>query len=294
MIRLVIPYPPGGGTDTIMRPFVRYLSERLGQQVVIDNRGGAGGLIGMQAVARAAPDGYTIGVGLTAQLAVNPSLYKSLPYDPVKDFAPITLFATGPYLLAVHPSLPVKSVKEFVDYARKHPDEITYGSAGNGSGAHLAGELLKTMTGIKMLHVPYKGGGPANTAVLGGEVQAHFPAPSVGIPHIKAGRLRGIGFTGAKRLEALPDVQTIGETVKGFVFDSGWHAVFAPKGTPMAVVTRMQQAIHKALQVPHVHKHFTSNGYVPQGDPPAVWAKKFKEELKRYDEFARLAGIERF
>jgi len=291
-VRIVIPFPPGGNVDVFGRVLYRQVESELGQPIVIDNRGGANGILGSSIVANANPDGYTM-LNVSFSFAVNPAIRKKMPFNVEKSFVPVTNVALGlGYLLVVNPKVPAKNVREFIDLAKKQ--EIRYSTAGVGNGQHLGGAYFEKQAGIKMLHVPYKGGGPANIAVLGGEVQAHFPAPSVGIPHIKAGRLRGIGFTGAKRLEALPDVQTIGETVPGFLFDSGWHAVFAPAGTPMAVVTRMQQAIHKSLQVPHVHKHFTSNGYVPQGDPPAVWAKKFKQELKRYEEFARLAGVERF
>jgi tripartite-type tricarboxylate transporter receptor subunit TctC len=291
-VRIVIPFPPGGNVDVFGRVLYRQVESELGQSMVIDNRGGANGILGASIVSNANPDGYTM-LNVSFSFAVNPAIRKKMPFDVEKDFVPVTNVALGlGYLMVVNPKVPAKNVREFIELAKKQ--EIHYSTAGVGNGQHLAGAYFEKQAGVRMLHVPYKGGGPANTAALGGEVQMHFPAPSVGIPHIKAGRLRGIGFTGAKRLEALPDVQTIGETVPGFLFDSGWHAVFAPAGTPMAVATRMQQAIHKSLQVPHVHKHFMSNGYVPQGDSPAVWAKKFKAELKRYDEFARLAGIERF
>jgi tripartite-type tricarboxylate transporter receptor subunit TctC len=291
-VRIVIPFPPGGNVDVFGRVLYRQVESELGQPIVIDNRGGANGILGSSIVAHANPDGYTM-LNVSFSFAVNPAIRKKMPFNVEKNFVPVTNVALGlGYLMVANPNVPAKNVRELIALAKKQ--DIHYSTAGVGNGQHLAGAYFEKQAGVKMLHVPYKGGGPANTAVLGGEVHVHFPAPSVGIPHVKAGRLRGIAFTGAKRLEALPDVQTIGETIPGFVFDSGWHAVFAPAGTPMAVVTRMQQAIHKSLQVPHVHKHFVSNGYVPQGDPPAVWAKKFKAELKRYDEFARLAGVERF
>jgi tripartite-type tricarboxylate transporter receptor subunit TctC len=290
-VRVVVPFPPGGNVDVFARVLYQQVEKELGQPVVVDNRGGANGILGASIVANANPDGYTL-LNVSFSFAVNPAIRKSMPFDVEKDFAPVTNVALGlGYLMVAHPKVPAKNVRELIALAKQQ--EIRYSTAGVGNGQHLAGAYFEKMAGVKMLHVPYKGGGPANTAVLGGEVQLHFPAPSVGIPHVKAGRLRGIGFTGEKRLEALPDVQTVGETIPGFVFDSGWHAVFAPAQTPAAIVARVQQAIHKALQVPHVHDHFTTNGYVPQGEPPAVWAKKFKQELKRYEEFARIAGIER-
>jgi tripartite-type tricarboxylate transporter receptor subunit TctC len=231
-IRLIIPYPPGGGVDAIMRPFAQHLAARLGQQIVIDNRGGSGGSIAMQAAARAAPDGYTIVAPITAQLAINPALYSSLPYDPIKDFAPITLFADGAYILVVHPSLPVKTMTEFLQLARKRPGEIHYGSAGNGSGGHLAGALLVSMTGIKIVHVPYKGGGPAQVGLLSGEIQADFEVWAYARGHIESGRIRALAVTTARRPRSLPDFPTIAESgVPGY--DSGvWYALVAPAGTP--------------------------------------------------------------
>jgi tripartite-type tricarboxylate transporter receptor subunit TctC len=291
-VRIVIPFPPGGNVDVFGRVLYRQVEQELGQSMVIDNRGGANGILGESIVAHANPDGYTM-LNVSFSFAVNPAIRKKMPFNVEKDFVPVTNVALGlGYLIVANPKVPAKNVRELIALAKTK--ELRFSTAGVGNGQHLAGAYFEKKAGIKMLHVPYKGGGPANTAALGGEVDIHFPAPSVGIPHIKAGRLTGIAFMGAKRLEALPDVQTVGETIPGFVFDSGWHAVFAPAGTPMPIVIKMQQAIHKALQVPHVHKHFTSNGYVPQGDPPDVWAKQFKQELKRYDQLARLAGIERF
>ena len=291
-VRIVIPFPPGGNVDVFGRVLYRQVEKELGQSMVIDNRGGANGILGESIVANANPDGYTM-LNVSFSFAVNPAIRKKMPFNVEKDFVPVTNVALGlGYLIVANPKVPAKNVRELIALAKTK--ELRFSTAGVGNGQHLAGAYFEKKAGIKMLHVPYKGGGPANTAALGGEVDIHFPAPSVGIPHVKAGRLTGIAFMGAKRLEALPDVQTVGETIPGFVFDSGWHAVFAPAGTPMPIVIKMQQAIHKALQVPHVHKHFTSNGYVPQGDPPDVWAKQFKQELKRYDQLARMAGIERF
>lgn len=291
-VRIVIPFPPGGNVDVFGRVLYREVEKELKQSIVIDNRGGANGILGASIVANATPDGYTM-LNVSFSFAVNPAIRKKMPFNVEKNFVPVTNVALGRgYLLVANPKVPAKNVRELIALAKKK--ELRYSTAGVGNGQHLAGAYFEQKAGIKMLHVPYRGGGPANTAALGGEVDVHFPAPSVGIPHVKAGRLRGIAFLGAKRLEALPDVQTVSETIPGFVFDSGWHAVFAPAGTPMPIVVKMQRAIHKSLQVPHVNKHFTSNGYIPQGDPPDVWAKKFKQELKRYDQFARMAGIERF
>jgi len=290
-VRLVIPYPPGGGTDTIMRPFVQYLSERLGQPVVIDNRGGAGGSMGMEAVARATPDGYTILAGLTAQLAVNPALYKKLPYDPIKDFAPITLFADGPYLLVVHPSLPVKSVKEFLELARKRPNEITYASSGNGSGGHLAAELLTNMTGIKMLHVPYKGGGPALTGLLTGEVQALFAPYASAQGHIKSGRIRALAVTTSRRPKAIPDIPTLAEAgVPGY--DSGvWYSLLAPAGTPRAIIDRLHRETIAVLNNPEFAKLLMEQAIDPIGNTPEELAQYIKSEIDKWAKVVKEAGV---
>src|SRR5262245_7399600 len=211
-VRLVIPYPPGGGSDTIGRPLAQKLSEGLSQQVVVENRGGANGNIGMEAVARATPDGYTLVFALSPQLAINPALYQKIPYDPVRDFAPITLLGSGGYILAVHPSLPVKNVKELVALARSRPGQIAYSSSGNGSGGHLAAELLNSMAGIRMLHVPYKGGGPALMDLIAGQVQLLFTTQLAGWPHIQAGRIRGLAVSTAQRPSSLPDLPTVAES----------------------------------------------------------------------------------
>ena len=290
-IRLVLPYPPGGGTDTIARPLAQRLSDNLGQQVVIDNRGGAGGAIGMELVARSAPDGYTIVLAITAQLAVNVSLFKKLPYDPVRDYAPITLLATGPYLLVVHPSVPVKSVKELIALARARPGELTYASSGNGSGGHLAAELLKTMAGIKMLHIPYKGGGPALIDLLSGQVQVLFATYAAGRGHIQSGRIRALGVTTSKRPAAIPDLPTIAEAgVPGY--DSGvWYALLAPAGTPRDVVAKLNGEIVGALNHPEFHKMLVGRAIDPIGSTPEELGKYIKSEIVKWAKVVKDAGV---
>lgn len=291
-IRVVIPFPPGGNVDTFARFLLRYVEEDLGQTMVIDNRGGANGIVGGETVAKAAPDGYTIMI-TSFGLAVNQYLVKQMPFDLRKDFQPITNIAIGNgYLMVANPSVPVRTVKDLIALAKSQPGQVRYSTAGVGNGQHLAGALFVLKAGVDMLHVPYKGGGPALSAVMGGEVQIHYPAGSVGIPQVKAGKVRGIAFTGEKRLAALPDMPTVGETLPGFVADAGWHGAFAPAGTPAAIVGRLQQSIRKALQVPAVRENFVSNGYDPKGDPPAVWAKAYQEELKRLGEIAKAAKLE--
>jgi len=292
-VRVIIPFPPGGNVDVFGRVLWPQVEKELGQTVVIDNRGGANGILGSHIVANATPDGYTL-LNVSFSFAVNPSIVKKMPFDVVKDFAPVTDVALGTgYLMLANTKLPAQTVKELIALAKQQPGTIRYSSAGVANGQHLAGELFAAKAGIDLLHVPYKGGGPAVIAVIGGEVQLHFPAPAVGIPHVKAGRLKGLGFTGAKRLTALPDVPTVAEAaIPGFLADAGWHGVFAPAKTPPAIVKKVQEAVRKALQVPHVRDHFVNNGYDPQGHTPAEWAKLFQADLKRYAEITRIAKIE--
>ena len=290
-IRLVLPYPPGGGSDTIARPLAQRLAAGLGQQVIVDNRGGASGNIGMELAAKSPPDGYTIVMALTAQLAVNPSLFKKLPYDPVKDFAPITLMASGPYILVVHPSLPVKSVKEFIALARKHPGQIAYASSGNGSGGHLAAALLGSMTGIKMLHVPYKGGGPALADLLAGNVQMLFSTYAAGKGHIQSGRIRALAVSTAKRPSIIPDLPTVAEAgVPGY--DSGvWYAVLAPAGTPQDIVAKLNREIIHVLHTPEYTKLLVNGAIDPVGSTPQELAGYMNAEIAKYAGIIKEAGM---
>lgn len=292
-IRVVVPFPAGGNVDVFGRVLYREVEKLLGQTIVIDNRGGANGIIGANIVRNATPDGYTM-LNTSFGLAVNKFIVKNMPFDLEKDLLPVTQVAIGTgYLMVSNPRFPAKTVKELIALAKKEPGKIRYSTAGIGNGQHLAGALFCLKAGVDMLHVPYKGGGPAAAAVVAGEVQIHYPAGSVGVPHVKAGRLHALAFTGKKRLAALPDVPTIAEAaLPGFEADAGWHAVFAPVGTPMARVTRFQQAVQKALAVPHVRDHFVNNGYDPSGVSPAAWAKGYRESLRKLGEIAKAAGLE--
>jgi len=289
-IRLVIPYPPGGGMDTIGRPFAQRLSANLGQQVVVDNRGGANGTIGMEIVARANPDGYTIGFALSAQLAINPGLYRKLAYDPVRDFVPLTLFADGCYLLVVNPAVPAKSVKELIALARAKPNGLAMASSGNGSGGHLAAALLMSMTGTKLLHVPYKGGGPALVAVLSGQVQTLFATYAVSKGHIAAGRLRALGVSTARRPAVIPDIPTISEAgVPGY--DSGvWYAYLAPAGTPRPIAAKLHREIVRALNEPAYKKLLMNSAIEPIGSSPEKLSQHIKSEMVKWAGVIKSAG----
>ena len=277
--------------DTIARPFAQRLSANIGQQVVVDNRGGANGAIGMEIVARANPDGHTIAFALSAQLAINPGLYKKLPYDPVKDYAPITLFAEGVYLLVVHPAVPAKSVKELIALARAKPDGLAMASSGNGSGGHLAAGLLMSMTGTRMLHVPYKGGGPALAALLAGEVQALFATYAVSKGHIAGGRLRALGVSTARRPAAIPDIPTIAEAgVPGY--DSGaWYAYVAPAGTPRAVVAQLNGEIVRVLNHPEYRNMLLGSAIEPIGSSPEKLGEYIKTELVKWAKVVKDANV---
>jgi tripartite-type tricarboxylate transporter receptor subunit TctC len=290
-IRLVLPYPPGGGSDTIGRPLAQKMSENLGQQVVVENRGGASGNIGMEYVARSAPDGYTLVFALTAQLAVNPSLYQKLPYDPVKDFAPVSLLGSGGYILVAHPSLPVKNVKELIALAKSKPGQIAYSSSGNGSGGHLAMELLDHMAGIKMLHVPYKGGGPALVDCLAGQVQLLFATQLASWPHIQAGRIRALATSTLKRPASLPDLPTVAESgLPGF--DAGvWYGVLAPAGTPREIVARLNGEVVRALQQADYRKLLVNNTIEPIGSSPEQLGQYIKSEHAKWAKVIKEAGV---
>ena len=289
-VRVVIPFPAGGNVDVFGRVLFRQVEQEIGHPIVIDNRGGANSIVGSDIVAKANPDGYTY-LATSFGFAVNPNVVRKMPFDVAKDFLPVTNIALGAgYLMVAHNNVPAKTLKELVALAKTRT--LRYSTAGVGNGQHLAGALLASKIGAEMIHVPYKGGGPAMIAVLSGETDLHYPAPAVGVTHVKAGKVRALGFTGAKRLPTLPEVPAIGEVVPGYYADAGWHAIFAPARTPLALATQFQQAVHKALQVPQVRDHFVNNGYDPQGSAPAEWAKMFHADLKRYAEICRIAGIE--
>lgn len=289
-LRMIVPTAPGGGTDFTGRLVALKLSETLGQQVVVENRGGGGGSVGADNAAKATPDGYTLLLGSIATHAVNPALYKKLPYDHIKDFAPVSLIGTVPNVLVVHPSLPVKTFAEFVTYAKANPGKINYGSSGVGSPPHLSMELLRSLTGINLVHVPYKGAGPALADLLGGQVQSMCTSLAGQITYIRAGRVRALGVTTAKRNPQLPDVPTIVESgVPGYEVTI-WYGVFAPAKTPAAIVQKLNAEMNKALNAPEMKERMAQQGMDPAPSTPAELAAFVKAESAKWTKAAKDSG----
>ena len=290
-VRMIVAYPPGGGTDTVARLMAQGLTERFRQNVIVDNRGGATGNIGTELAAKSAPDGYTLLMGNVAPNAINVSLFARLPFDPVKDFAPITLVAVTPNILVVHPSLPVKTVKDLIALAKSRPGTLNYPSAGVGSSSHLAGALLDILARIKMTHVPFKGGGPAMIATISGEVQLMFATMPAAIPHVKTGKVRPVAVTTEKRSLAMPDLPTIAEAgVKGYEAAT-WYGLLAPAGTPRAVIDRLHDETVKILAAPESRKRLTDLGFEPVGNTPAEFAAYIRSEIAKWGKVIREAGI---
>ena len=290
-IRAIVPIAPGGGTDTTGRLVTTRLSEALGQQIVVDNRAGGGGTIGASIVAKAQPDGYTILFGSISTHGVNPAIYKNLPYDHIKDFAPVSLIGTVPNVLVVHPSLPVKSVSDLINYAKANPGKINYGSAGIGSPPHLSMELLKSMAGINLLHVPYKGAGPALAELLGGQTQVMCTSLAGQLPHIKAGRVRALAVTTAKRNPQLPDVPTMIEAgVPGYEVTI-WYAVFTPAGVPKPIITRLNSELVKLLKMPEMKERMAQIGVDPAPSTPQELAAFVKSETAKWTKVVQEAGV---
>ena len=288
-IRVVVPFPPGGGTDYMGRVVMQKVGESLGTTVVIDNRGGAGSSIGTEIVARSPADGYTVLI-ISGAHAINPSIYAKLPYDSVRDFAPVTMFASGPALLVVHPTVPAKSVKELIALARARPGQLNYASAGIGTPPHLSGELFKTMAGIDMVHVPYKGNGPAYTDLIGGQVTVMFPNVSTAMAHVRAGKLRALAVTTKNRTPSAPELPTISEAgVPGYDVSS-WYGLLAPAGTPPAVVSKLQTEIAKVLRSPDVSKNLTSQGLDLVGNTPEEFSAIIRSEIVKWAKVAKASG----
>lgn len=288
-IRLLVPFAPGGGADVIARLVGPRLSERLAQSVVVDNRPAAGGILAAELVARATPDGHTLFVSLSNHVA-NPSLYK-LSYDTINDFAPITLAVVSPLVMVVHPSLPARTVPEFVAFAKANPGKLNYGSSGAGAPPHLAGELLKMMAGIQMTHIVYKGIAPTLVAVLGNEIQISFPNIFVGAPHVRGGRLRALGVTSLNRSQSAPDWPTIAESGYPGYEASVWFGFMAPAKTPKPIVARLHREITSILQLPEVRQTVISQGGDPVASSPDEFGRIIRNDVERIGKLVKSAGI---
>ena len=287
-IRIVVPFTPGGATDVVTRIVAQKLSEQFARQVVTDNRGGAGGIVGVEVVAKAAPDGYTLVMGTSGTHAINVSLYPKLAYDPVRDFAPITRVALLPSMIVVHPSVPAKNVRELIALARKNPGRLTYASS--GSAQYLTGALFTSMAQVEMVHVPYKGGGQALPAQLSGEVALSFSTVVSALPHVTSGRLRGLAVTSAKRTPAAPDFPTVAEAgLPGYEAVS-WYGVLAPAGTPHEIVMRLNAEIVGALKLPDVRQLMLAQGAEPVSESPGQFAAVIRAEIAKWGEVVRKSG----
>ena len=290
-IRFIVPYPPGGGTDIIARTVQDKLATALGQPIIIDNRGGAAGNIGTELAAKSTPDGYTFLFTLSSH-TINPVVYDKLPFDVEKDFIPVTMVASLPQIITVHPSLPFSDLAGMVAYAKANPGKLNFASVGNGSPSHIAGELLKLKTGIDMVHVPYKGGGPAVTANLGGEVQLMFVSIPPALQHVKAGKLKALGVTTLKRTPAAPEIPTVAEALglPDYEVDS-WYALFAPVKTPAPIVARMQAELARVLQTQEIKDKLLLQGTTGVGSTGAELDRVVKDELVKWGAVAKAAKI---
>ena len=290
-IRLIVPFAAGGGNDNIARLVGKRLNESLGQPLVIDNRPGAGGVVGAELAAKSPPDGYTLFLGGVGSHAVNPNLIEKLPYDPIRDFSPVILLAREPLFLVAHPSVPARTFAEFVAYARKNPGRLNFASNGNGSSAQLAAVMFDSMAGAEMVHVPYKGLAPALTDLLSGQVQVMFSSPVAILPHIKAGKLRALAVTGEKRMASMPEVPTVAESGFPGYEASSWYGILAPAGTSREIVARLNAEFLKALEQPEVRNSLLADGAEPVGDTPEQFAAYIRSEKERMGKLIRGARI---
>ena len=289
-VRFVVPFAAGGSVDTLARTIGPKLAEALGQQIVVDNRPGGNGDIGMLIVAKSAPDGYTLVLGYIANLAIAPSLYAKMPYDPIGDYAPVTQIATSPNVLTAHPSVPAKSLQELIALAKSKPGSVNFASTGVASIGHLTGELLNNLAGMKMTHVPYKGGGQAIIDLVGGHVQVMFSGFSAAMPHIKSGKIRPLAVTGAVRSRALAEVPTIAEQGFPGVEATAWYGVLAPAGAPKPVVSRLHGEIVRILKLPDVGQRLDAFGFERVGSTPAQFSDYIRSETRKWEKVVRASG----
>jgi tripartite-type tricarboxylate transporter receptor subunit TctC len=289
-IRIIVPYPPGGGTDILGRQIAQKLNERWSVPVIIDNRGGASGTIGTALAAKAAPDGQTLLI-VPSGFAVNPSIYKNLPYDSVRDLAPVSQLASSPLILCVHPSFPSRSVKELVALLKARPGQIDFGSSGNGSPPHFATELFMLMTGTRMNHIPYKGAGPAAVDLVAGQIPLYFMNALSAVPLVRAGRLRPLGATSPKRFDALPDLPTIAEAgVPGYDM-TNWYGMLAPGATPRAVLEKVQGEVARILQLPELRERLSKEGAAVVASTPDDFARFLKAEMEKAARVVKASGM---
>ena len=291
-LRWISPFAPGGGADYTSRALAQKIGPAIGQQIIVDNRGGAGGMVGVDLAAKSAPDGYTFVLGTIGPIAINPGIYSKMPYNVQRDLAPIGQAAVAVNVLIVHPSLPVRSVKELIAIAKARPGELNYGSSGPGAADHLAGELFNAIAGVNMVHVPYKGGAPAVLDLVGGNIQLIFSTVSTAKGVIEAKRVRTIAIAGSKRFELMPELPTVAEAgLKGFATDN-WYGVFAPAGTAAPIITRMHAEIGKALAAADVRKHLLELGIITTAsESPAGFAAYIAAETEKWGRITRAAGI---
>lgn len=287
-IRMLVPFAPGGGTDITARLIAQNMAAALGQQVIVDNRAGGGGTIGAETAVRATPDGYTV-IMVSGSYGTNAALYK-LPYDPVNDIQPLVMIGESGFVLALHPSVAAKTVPELIAHAKANPGKLNFASTGTGGITHLATELFDLMAGTKMTHIPYKGTGPALSDIIGGQVQVLFGSFPATIPHVKSGKLRGIGVTTAKRAGPLPEVPAIGETVKGYETVL-WYGLWGPKGLPKPIITRWNQEVARILQTPEMQKRLAGDGVEPAGGPPEQFLNAIRRDVEKWKKVVKTANI---
>lgn len=290
-IKLVVPFPPGGATDITARALSEPLARLLGQPVIVDNRSGAGGSLGMAEVAKAAPDGLTLGLATLSTHGVNPAVYKKLPYDPIKDFAPVTEIVKAPGVLVVHPSVPARTFEEFVRHVKAHPGKLTFASPGNGTIGHMWGELFKSTTNTFMVHIPYRGAGPALNDLIGGQVNAYFDQVASSLPHIQSGKLRALAVSWSKRLDVLPQVPTYAELSLFSNNDPSWFGLVAPAGTPAPTVKRVQEAVARAVREPAVRARLEGQGLFASGSAPGDFGAQIRKEIDKMQRISRFARI---
>ena len=290
-IRIIVPFPAGGNADILARILGQKMTESLGQQIIVDNRAGAAGIIGAQAAAKSPPDGYTLFMGTTGTQTTNPAVYAKLPYDPLKDFAPVSNFAGSPYVLVVHPSLPARNLKELIALAKARPGALHYASFGAGSSAHLTGVLLQTMAKIDIVHVAYKGGPPALADLVGGHVAMMFNLLPGVLPHVKGGKLRAIAVAAGKRTGALPSMPTFAEAgMPDFESDS-WYGILVPAATPKEIIAKLNSEILRVLALPDVKQRLAAEGAEPMGDTPERFAEQIRKDLARWSKVAKEANV---